>query len=140
MKDVNEQEFEDLLKRWEVPKTPASLRENALKAYRRWQKRNWLWLLTGYLPVPFPMVSLAVVLIIGLGVAILLPKNPAPPLPPRIIASKVEVPVIRERIITKTVYLNKMVPDTISINLREFQPVASLNPRVIRSHQDGKEK
>jgi len=139
MIEMNDRELQDLLKSWEAPATPTALKGSVLEQYRKRQKWSWRWLFSGSLRVPVPVVSLTTMIIIGLALAALARKtpHPLPPLPPQIITRVIEVPVIKERIVTRTVYRERAVSAPISgINLREFQPVATLVPRIIRSGQD----
>jgi hypothetical protein len=140
MKVMNDQELQNLLKSWETPAPSPALKERVLERYRKRQKWNWRWLFSGSLRVPIPVASLAVIIMAGLAVAAFIQKTPllpAPPSPPRIIARIVEVPVVQERVVTRTVYRDRAISSIAnSINLREFQPVASLVPRIIKRGQN----
>jgi hypothetical protein len=140
MNEMNDQELHDLLKNWEAPATPPSLKGKVLEQYRKQQKWDWRRPFSGSLRVPVPIACLTAVLIGGLAIAVFMPKaGPLPTItpPPQIVARVVEVPVVRERIVTRIVYRNRAIPSPIrGINLREFQPVASLVPRIIKRGQN----
>jgi hypothetical protein len=139
MKEMNDKELHEILKSWEAPAAPPSLKESILYQYRKRQKRDWRWFLTGSMRVPVPVVSLASVAIIGLAIAVLMNRSqpPLPPPPPQIVTRIVEVPVVQERVVTRTVYRDRTVSvPPRGINLREFQPVASLVPRIIKKGQN----
>ena len=139
MKEMNDKELHELLKSWEAPAAPPSLKEGILDQYRKRQKRDWRWFLTGSMRVPVPVASLAVLIIVGLAVAALMNRAqpPLPPPPPQIVTRIVEVPVVQERVVSRTVYRERTVSlPPRGINLREFQPVASLVPRIIKRDQN----
>ena len=139
MKEMNDKKLHELLKSWDAPAAPPSLKESILEHYRKRQKRSWRWFLTGSLRVPVPVISLASVALVGLAIAGLVNKSqpPVPPPPPQIVTRIVEVPVVQERVVTRTVYRERAVSvPPPGINLREFQPVASFVPRIIKRGQN----
>ena len=146
MNEMNDQELQDLLKKWKSPETPSALKSNVLDQYRKRQRRNWRRLFTGSLRVPIPVASLAMLIIAGLAIALFMSKSQSPritAMPTQIVTRVVEVPVIKERVVTRTVYRDRVVRHEQTfpashdgINLREFQPVASLEPRIIRRGQN----
>jgi hypothetical protein len=142
MRGMNDQELQDVLNKWKTPETPSALKANVLDQYRKRQKWNWRRFFAGSLRVPVPVASLAVLIIAGLGITVFLLNSRSPqitPPPPQIVTRYVEVPVIKDRVVTRTVYRDRAtrheqtIPTSYQgINLREFQPVASLVPQIIR--------
>src|SRR5262250_2711972 len=58
MEPLNENELNQLLRKWEAPSAPATLRARVLP-----QKSWWSWLWTGTLRVPVPVALAAAVLV-----------------------------------------------------------------------------
>lgn len=137
MKEFNDEELHKLLQTWEAPTTPSSLREDIWQQYRNRRKWNWRWLFTGTLRMPVPVAALVALILTCLAIAAFMPRTVPPPPPPQVVTRVIEVPVIQERVVTRTVYRVRTVPGlTSSINLKEFQPVSSLMPHITRSGQN----
>ena len=137
MKETDDRELDGLLKKWEAPSVPPSLKRNLLHQYRHRRRWNLRRLFTGSLQVPVPVAILAGLAILGLSAVAIMPKTPIPPPPPQIIANVVKVPIIQQKVVTRTVYRERSaaVPAPGGFNLRDFQPVACFVPRIIRSGQ-----
>jgi hypothetical protein len=145
MNEMNDRELQDLLQKWTPPEMPRTLKMNLVETYRKRQKRNWRWLFAGSLQVPIPIAALAILAMSGLAIAVLMSKfqSPLKPLLPQVVNHVVEIPVVRDRVIARTIYREppaprkKAIPASYQgINLREFKPVASLSPRIIRRSQN----
>jgi hypothetical protein len=123
--ELQDRELDGLLQQWRAPQAPARLRQAVFPMPSRpWWFRVW----TASIRVPLP-VACALLLALALGVS-LWPR----PLPaPRTVikAERVEVPVIQERVVTRTVYLDRKAESP-----QAWRPVTELRPRVIRSGND----
>jgi hypothetical protein len=75
-------------------------------------------------------VALGLILVLG----VVATRRPQPP-PPLVVVKteRVEVPVVRERVVTKLVYQQAPVNLPAVLTFRELKPVAELRPRIIRS-------
>jgi hypothetical protein len=136
MKEINDKELHELMKKWDVPEIPPSLTENLLQQYRSRLKWNWHWLITGSLRVPVPVAALAMLIIFGLAIVAIKQMTLTPPLlQTQVVNRVIEIPVIQDSTITDTVYSQFSTPDAIPghFDLREFQPIKSLAPRIVRS-------
>jgi hypothetical protein len=135
MKEINDRELHELMKKWDVPQIPPSLTENILQQYRNRSKWNWNWFITGSLRVPVPVASLAILIIFCLAV-VAIKKMTLPPPPPQtqVVNRVIEIPVIRDNATTDTVYGEFPNPsaDPGQFDLSEFKPVTSLVPRIVR--------
>src|SRR5262245_6115276 len=60
MEPLNENELNDLLRKWEAPAAPATLKHRVFPA----QTSLWTWLLRGNIRVPVPLVFAAAVLVL----------------------------------------------------------------------------
>jgi hypothetical protein len=108
-------ELKTRLSSWDVPDTPRALDQRVLASYRAVQAARpplWRRALTSSVPVPLPIAGLAVVALIV--ASIMLALRPAritlesPPVAPPLAATRVvEVPVTQERIVTRTVFVEK---------------------------------
>jgi hypothetical protein len=148
-------ELHNLLKEWQAPAPSASMENRVLSS-----RRSWIHLLlSGYVRVPIPVAACLVVAIAAGGWRLSRPV--VPPAPKIVVKSeRVEVPVIRERVVTKLVYRDRPAPlpendhsltldkqplsNTHFLNaglpkgdhvltFDELRPVTELRPTVIRS-------
>jgi hypothetical protein len=123
--ELQDGELDGMLQRWRAPRAPARLRQAVFPAPARpW----WLRLWTTSIRVPLP-AACALLLALALGVSIW--PRPVPATRTVIKTERVEVPVIQERVITRTVYRNRKAEPT-----QAWRPVAELRPRIIRSGND----
>ena len=104
-------DFKELLKEWQVPDPPPSIDARVAEAYSRSRRRGWSrW--TGSVRLPAPLLAFLLVLQVVSGVVImrslLLPASRFTPGPERV----VEVPVVKEKIVTHVVYLPAPASDT----------------------------
>ena len=72
MEPLDEDGLKQLLRKWEAPPAPATLKERLFP-----QKSRWQWLLTGTIRVPVP-VALAIALLLALWIQLSRPSS-APP-------------------------------------------------------------
>ena len=63
MEPLDEKELNELLRTWEAPSAPPSLKRRIFRPRKSW----WRWLWSGTIRVPVP-VGLAVVVLIGLWI------------------------------------------------------------------------
>ena len=127
MERNEDSELRDLLKDWEAPAVPESL-ERLFGARKRW------WQASLRIPVPLA-VFLALLLVAGLW---RWPQRRLPITAERLVlrTERVEVPVVRERVVTKIIYRNRpprMREHTFTFT--ELRPVNELKVRIVR-HQN----
>lgn len=72
MEPLDENELSQLLRRWEAPSAPLTLRGRLFPRRTPW----WRWLLTGTIRIPVP-VGVAVVFLMGLWIYYSRPEPPA---------------------------------------------------------------
>jgi len=120
--ELSDRELDDLLRKWESPAAPARLRmalfpETAQPWWRRW------WRTSIRIPVP---VGLAFALVVAMEIW----RWPAPA--PRVVTrtERVEVPVVQERVVERTVFRDR-APEKQS-DVQKLRPVAELRPVIIR--------
>lgn len=75
MEPLNDNELNQLLRKWEAPSAPATLKERIFPEQKSW----WRWLLTGTVRVPVPIALAAAVLL-----ALLIHYSSKPSTPPRV--------------------------------------------------------
>lgn len=130
--DLSDRELDALLAEWKAPWAPAHLRAALFPDLAQpWWLR--IWRVSIRIPLP-AAAALAVVLSLAVW------RWPVAA-PPRveIRTQRVEVPVIEERVVTKTVYRDRVVPSRASqtgSNMQGLQPVAELRPRIIGRRND----
>ena len=132
MEPNDDRQLSRLLREWQVPPPSPSLEERVLGAHRTW----WRLLLSGHIRVPVPIAASCLIALIAAGA-----WRWAKPVPPRVLVKteRVEVPVVRERVVTKFVYRNGPAPvhtPEHGLTFHELKPVAELRPRIIRSRND----
>jgi hypothetical protein len=135
MKQLNDKELHELVGKWDVPKIPPSLTENVLQQYRNRTKWSWRWLITGSLRIPVPVASLTMLIILCLVIVAIKQTTPAPsPSQRQIVNRIIEIPVNPDSVTNNTVYPESPPHSAVTghFNLSEFQPVASLAPRIVR--------
>jgi hypothetical protein len=71
MEPLNENELNQLLRKWEAPSAPPTLRQRVLRP----QKSRLAWLLTGSIRIPVP-AAIAVAALIALWIHYSHPANP----------------------------------------------------------------
>ena len=135
MEPNDEKELRSLLQEWQVPSISSSFEERVLTARRSW----WRFFLTGYVRVPVPIVCCIFLLL--MGAEMWRWTRPAPTGAPRVVikTERMEVPVVRERIVTKVVYKNRPnlaeTPEH-GLTFLQLKPVGELRPRIIRGGHD----
>ena len=126
MEPNNDPDLRELLREWEVPPASSSLDERVL----RFRYSRWHYLLKGSVRVPVP-VALCVTVLLAVGAWRL---SQSPDSPPRILVKteRIEVPVVQERVVTRTVYKDR--PNVRpGAGLTTLRPVGELRARLIRN-------
>lgn len=136
MEPNDDLELRSLLREWQAPPVTPSLEKRILKKHRSW----WRFLLNGYVRVPVPVACSIVVVLIAAEAWRW--TRPAQTVIPRVVVKteRVEVPFLRERIITKLVYKDRLIPARTpehAFTFRQLKPVAELRPRIIKGGRDG---
>lgn len=163
-------ELQALLGKWPTPASLRALDQRVLLSYRAQTTRVpwWRRMLTSTISLPVP-VAAALVLVPALAAAALLGQRqlPAPQAPPIIVEriKAVEVPVVRERVVSRIVYREKKPAPASSArpksalesmslalasgdnlqgyftdtNLAGFQPNAEMNFKVIKKADKNEE-
>jgi hypothetical protein len=158
-----DRELQSLLSKWQTPVSLRALDQRVRLSYRAQTTPHpwWRRILTSTISLPVP-VAAALVLVPALAAAALLGRRqlPAPNAPPIIVEriKAVEVPVVRERVVSRIVYRekkpatassskSKSAPESMSLalasgensqgyftdtNLAGFQPNAEMNFKVIK--------
>jgi hypothetical protein len=133
MEPYDDPELLNLIREWQVPPPSRAFEERVLRSRKSW----WRFLLSGHISVPVPLAC-CLVLLIAAGVWRW--ADLERPFPPRVVVKteRVEVPVIRDRVVTKFIHNNGPVPMKTSpaLTFHELKPVAELRPRVIRGGND----
>jgi hypothetical protein len=119
--ELSDSELDNLLKKWEVPPAPARLRA---AIFPEEPKPKWQRLWSASFRVPLPV---AAALAIALALAAWQARRPGAP-PEVVRTERVEVPVLQERVVTRTVYRYRVAPSA-----QMLKPVAELRPRIIRT-------
>jgi len=135
MEPNDDRELRSLLREWQVPSIPSSLEERVLAVRRPW----WRFLLNGYIRVPVPLACCIALLLTAAEVWRWTRPTPAAVTHVVVKTERVEVPVVRERVITKLVYKNR--PPAVEtpergLTFRQLRPVVELRPRIIRGGHD----
>lgn len=120
--ELSDLELDGMLPQWKAQGAPAHLRSAVFpKRSGPWWHRLW----SRSIRVPLP-VACAVLVVMVVGAAQW--ARPVPP--PRVVVrtERVEVPVIRERVLTRTVYRDRPAATAVA-----WQPVRELQPRIIRN-------
>ena len=135
MEPNDDYELRSLLREWQAPPLTLSFERRVLKKRKLWRR----FLLRGYIRVPVPVACLVVVL---LAVAEAWRwTRPAPTVAPRVVVKteRVEIPLVRERIVTKVIYKDRLLPARTPehiLTFHQLKPVAELRPRIIRGGHD----
>ena len=119
--ELSDSELDNLLKKWEAPPAPARLRA---AVFPEEPKPRWRRLWSASFRVPLPV---AAALAIGLALAVWQGRRPGAPLE-LVRTERVEVPVLQERVVTRTGYRYRAAPPA-----QTLKPVAELRPRIIRT-------
>jgi hypothetical protein len=123
--ELQDRELDGMLRQWQAPQAPPRLRQAVFpKPSRPW----WLRLWTTSIRVPLPV---ACALLLALAAGASLWPRPAPAPRTVVKTERVEVPVIQERVVTRTVYRDRELESP-----KAWRPVAELRPRIIRSRND----
>jgi hypothetical protein len=121
--ELSDLELDRMLPQWSAPDAPARLKSAVFpERSGPW----WRRLCSTSIRVPVPVLC-GVMLVMAVMVAI---RSARPVPPPAVVVKteRVEVPVIQERVVTRTVYRER--PATMPL---AWRPVRELRPRIIRS-------
>ena len=119
--ELSDSELDNLLKKWEAPPAPARLRA---AVFPEEPKPKWRRLWSVSFRVPMPVAAA-----LALGLALAAWQWPRPGAPLELVRTeRVEVPVLQERVVTRTVYRYRAAPPA-----QTLKPVAELRPRIIRT-------
>ena len=128
MEPNEDSELRDLLRVWQAPPVPVADMERRLFGARgSWWRAS--------IRVPFPIACCLVLL---MAAVVWRSARPPKTLPPRVViqTERVEVPVVRDRVVTKIVYKNRRArAHEHELTFNELRPVAELRLRIVR-HQD----
>jgi hypothetical protein len=120
--ELSDLELDRMLPQWKAPDAPARLKSAVFpKRSGPWWRRLW----TTSIRVPVPVLCAVMVIM-----AVVATRWARPVPPPQVVVKteRVEVPVIQERVVTRTVYRER--PATMQL---AWRPVRELRPRIIRS-------
>jgi hypothetical protein len=148
---MTDDELDGALRSWHLPTTPLKMEARALTAYRKGFRRTGTlrrWL-TMSVRVPAPLAAMATMALLLLSVALAraVHRVSAVDAPRMVVQTRtVEVPVIQERVVIRTVYREpKAIPHhaeaTVAADLAQaddFVPVGAFAPRIIRSGDEPK--
>jgi hypothetical protein len=137
---MNDNDLKSLLASWQAPDPSAALRVRAVAAFERTASGRPLWkrVLTTRVSLPLPVVAASLALVLTLGYfAMRTPRAVIVPGVPVVHERRVEVPVVHEKIITRTVYVRQPpaaapAREAAASLAAAFQPVAVLKPEIIR--------
>src|SRR6185312_11227473 len=127
--ELSEQELDALLVEWKAPPAPARLRASVFPSVSRswWRK---LWSPSIRIPAPAAaMIALVVALAAWRGLFTATPRV-------IVRTERIEVPVFKDRVVSRTVYRDRIVRAPLAPqgrNAQELQPVRELRPVIIRS-------
>ena len=135
MERNDDEELRSLLREWQAPPMSPSFKERVWVAHRPW----WWLVLRGSIQVPVPVICCIVMLLAA--VEGWRWTKLAQTATPRVVVKteRVEVPVVRERVITKVIYKNRPILATTpehALTFRQLKPVGELRPRIIRGGHD----
>ena len=129
MKRNDDEELRSLLREWQAPPMSPCFEERVLTARKSWRRL----LINGSIRVPVPVACCLILLLAAAEVWRWI--KPAQTVTPRVVVKteRLEVPVVRERVITKVIYKNR--PEQ-ALTFRQLKPVGELRPRIIRGTHD----
>jgi hypothetical protein len=133
MEQNDHEELRSLLREWQAPLIPSSLERRVLTA----RKSGWRFFLHGFIRVPVPVACCIVTLLAVAEVW----RWTRPAVMPTVLVKteRVEVPVLRERVVTKVIYKNRTATANApnhALTFHQLRPVAVLQPRIIRGRHD----
>ena len=125
--EMPDEQLQAMLREWRAPQAPHRLRQRVLgRPERPWFVRFW----SASVRVPVPLgCGLAALL----ALAVWLWLRPAAPPVTIVRTVRVEVPVIQERVVTKTVYRDRKPQPPIA-----WRPVEEIRPKVFNDEQEPK--
>lgn len=131
--DWSDQELSRRLQEWQVPAAPANLRARVFAAPARpWWIRIW----TASIQIPVPVAACLLALLAWSAWKYFMAVTTAPPAPLVMVRTdRVEVPVIRERVVRQLVFRDRPVVAS-PLQTGELRAVTELRVRVIR-REDG---
>jgi hypothetical protein len=126
---LSDRELDNLLPEWKVPTAPARLRAAIFpEEAKPWWRRLW----SASIRIPAPVACCLAALLALDGWRWMAPGAE------RVVVKteRVEVPVVKTEVVTRTVYRDRIVRTPTAGPARDIQalqPVAELRPRIIRS-------
>src|SRR5258708_7241505 len=131
--ELSDRELDALLSAWIAPPAPARLRAVVFPASKPWWRT--LWSASFRVPVP---VAFCLAIMLALVAWRWVAWRWLTPVAPGVVirTERVEVPVVKNEVLTRTVYRDRIVhvpAAPAGLNVHELQPVAELRPRIIRS-------
>jgi len=146
-----EKDLKEVLKRWEIPDPSQQLDERVMETYLRrrrpWRILNW----KGFVRVPVPILVLLLFVQLVSAATIVYSHIYTSTLPPVTLSMPeriVEIPVVKEKVVVRTMYLPVQAPKHSSrrisnvqanlgnekepMNLTGFQPVSDFQIQVIK--------
>ena len=137
MKPLDDDRLNEILDAWQAKAAPDALTDRMRELYRRSRAARsfWGWLIAGQLRVPVPALAAALAVVCGLSIVAWRGMRAVPPAPQvKVVVETrtVEVPVIRERVVERTVYKDRpAAPDRTNSG---FRFVTALTPTITRSN------
>jgi hypothetical protein len=131
--ELSNDELDSMLPEWQSPQAPARLRAALFPGKALLEKPGpwWRSIWTASIRVPLP-IACALAILIALAV-----WRSLTPRPERVVVRTEQnrVPVVKQEIVTKTVYRERIVHVPAAAprhDTDQLQPVAELRPRIIR--------
>jgi hypothetical protein len=124
-------ELQTLLRQWRQPRSSPELDRRVLTAYRNQvsETARWRRLLFRSIPVPLPIAAALLLVLIFLALRSTLSpvvRLDVPTPVPNVV--RVEVPVIREKVVTRTVYRQSPATKNIDKHLQNDTTLSTANP------------
>jgi hypothetical protein len=144
-----DKELKELLRKWDLPDPSPQLDARVMGTYFKRRPRILRW--TGYISLPVPVFLLLIIIQLVSAAGIVHYRFFTNPLPPPVLSMPeriVEIPVLREKVVTQIVYLPartlgnpdgrpaRLATSTESekpaMDLTGFQPVSEFHMNVIK--------
>jgi hypothetical protein len=143
-------DFKELLKEWRVPDPSPGVDARVAETFSRSRRRGWSrW--TGSVRLPAPILAFLLVLQVVSG-AVIMRNFLSPPSQVTLVPERVvEVPVVKEKVVTHVVYLPAPASDTLGrrarysmadtesgkppMDLSGFRPVSEFRIQVIKGEE-----
>ena len=126
--NLSDRELDGMLREWRTTAAPASIRAAVFPQRTQWWRGFWR---TSF-RVPLP-VACCLMLLLSAAVAWQALRPPRTVEKIREVVREVQVPVIRDRVVERTVYRDRIVREAAPAPAGEFQFVRELRPRIERA-------